>query len=218
MAVLALAATGLVLVAVVGVALSGISTTVVGGAFRGAADVVTPGGSAAPSEPAPTPAPTPAASPAESAAPSSAPREISISSVASFDPEGDGTEHPEQVARVTDGDPATAWSTDRYNGPDFGGLKSGVGLAFDLGEPQTVAGVTVEGASPGTRFELRAGDSLGDLVTVASGAAGSGTVELTAATPAQARYVVLWLRDVGPAEGGGFRGSVGEVRLHGVAA
>ncbi|MBC7638176.1 MAG: hypothetical protein H7231_00180 [Rhodoferax sp.] len=138
--------------------------------------------------------------------------------MASLDPEGDGTEHPEQVARVTDGDPATTWNTDRYRGRDFGGLKSGVGLVFDLGEPQAVAAVTLEGASPATRFELRAGDSKDDLVTVASGDAGSGEVELTPAAPVQARYLVLWLRDVGPVEGGGFRGSVGEVRIRGYAA
>ncbi len=62
-----------------------------------------------------------------------------------LDPQGtDGGENPEDAPLAVDGDPQTAWQTSSYEqqfGP--GGLKTGVGLVIDLGEPRQVSGVDV---------------------------------------------------------------------------
>src|SRR5688500_12526569 len=52
---------------------------------------------------------------------------VKLQGVASFDPQGDGEEHSERVQDATDGDPATYWTTERYD--SFS--KPGVGLVLD---------------------------------------------------------------------------------------
>ncbi|WP_369130494.1 hypothetical protein, partial [Modestobacter roseus] len=76
-----------------------------------------------------------------------------------FDPFGDGEpENDDDVPLTTDGDPATAWSTLTYRGSaDFGNLKPGVGVVYDLGSEQSVAGVQLRTGTPGATVEVRTG-------------------------------------------------------------
>ena len=55
---------------------------------------------------------------------------VTIAAAGSFDPDGDGSEHEEEVPHLFDGDPSTTWTTSRYGGPRFGGLKPGVGFVL----------------------------------------------------------------------------------------
>lgn len=77
-----------------------------------------------------------------------------------FDPSADGgndEENPDQVPLAFDGDPDTGWSTLRYhNRPDLGGLKPGVGLIVDLGEPRSIGSVDLLFDQAGADVELRA--------------------------------------------------------------
>ena len=50
----------------------------------------------------------------------------------SFDPDGDGAEHEDEVGNLVDGDPSTTWRTSSYDGADFAGLKPGVGFVLVL--------------------------------------------------------------------------------------
>ncbi|MFN3218111.1 MAG: protein kinase domain-containing protein [Acidimicrobiales bacterium] len=68
---------------------------------------------------------------------------ISIVSVADFDPEGDGREHPDRTPRAADGAPGTFWHSERYDSRQFGNLKSGVGLV-----------VALDGTRPVNRLEV----------------------------------------------------------------
>ena len=53
-----------------------------------------------------------------------------------FDPPpGDGHEHDPDLAMLTDGDPATTWTTEHYEA-GFAGLKQGVGFTLLLNSPQ----------------------------------------------------------------------------------
>ncbi len=54
----------------------------------------------------------------------------------SFDPIGDGEEHPEAVSRPLDGNPDTFWLTEKYKTRSFGQLKEGVGLIVEFETPQ----------------------------------------------------------------------------------
>ena len=202
----ALAGVGLLLLVGIGAALSGASRGLVGAALSGVPAAV--GDAVTGSDPSPSTAPSPsAAAPSASA---SATGVVTPVGVAAYDPGGDGSEHDAEVRLATDGDPATAWTTDRYRTAALGGLKDGVGLVLDLGSPTAVGAVEVTLGAPGTRVQLRTGDSLDALTAVATADRTDGTVVLRPAQPVTARYAVVWLTQLGPA-GSGFRGEVSEV-------
>ena len=56
---------------------------------------------------------------------------------------------------LVDGDPATAWTTERYSSAAFGNLKDGVGVLLDLGRPVPIAEVRLLGLGPGQSLQLR---------------------------------------------------------------
>ena len=60
---------------------------------------------------------------------------LSNGAAGEFDPEGDGQETGTEEQAI-DGNPTgTAWSSEHYDSPDFGGLKDGVGLTIDAESP-----------------------------------------------------------------------------------
>ncbi len=71
-----------------------------------------------------------------------------------FDPEGDGQETGTQEQAV-DGNPTgTAWSSEHYDTPDFGGLKDGVGLTIDAGRPVPAKSMVIRALTPGYDAEI----------------------------------------------------------------
>ena len=123
---------------------------------------------------------------------------VQIAAADVFDPFGDGApENNDDVQLSYDGDPATAWSTLHYRGsPAFGNLKPGVGLVYDLGSEQQLAGVTVTSTTPGATVEIRTGDSPdGQLDSYATAGSGTveGTSEFTFDEATTARYVLVWV-------------------------
>jgi serine/threonine-protein kinase len=74
---------------------------------------------------------------------------LSNNAVSEFDPEGDGQETGTEE-QANDGNPTgTAWSSEHYDTPDFGGLKDGVGLTIDAGEPVAAKSMTIRALTPG---------------------------------------------------------------------
>ncbi len=67
--------------------------------------------------------------------------------VRAIDPFGDGVEHDDELPFLLDGDPATAWSSERYRSAAFGGLKPGLGLVVRV--DGQVTGITIETLTPG---------------------------------------------------------------------
>jgi eukaryotic-like serine/threonine-protein kinase len=79
---------------------------------------------------------------------------LSVDSASEFDPEGDGQETGTQEQAV-DGNPTgTAWSSEHYDTPDFGGLKDGVGLAIDAGSAVGAKSMTIRALTPGYDAEI----------------------------------------------------------------
>jgi serine/threonine-protein kinase len=115
---------------------------------------------------------------------------VKLQGVASFDPQGDGEEHSERVQDATDGDPATYWTTERYD--SFS--KPGVGLVLDAGEERQLSQVAVTTDTPGFTAEIRAGDSpQGPFDTVVGPSrtvADSATWDLDGA---KSRYYAIWI-------------------------
>lgn len=122
---------------------------------------------------------------------------VDIARVSDFDPGGDGSEHPEAVLFVTDGNDETEWRSEQYEGT-LEQVKScckGVGLLFDLGRPTTVTAIELVTSTPGFRFDIRAADTTGaterSFGLVESGtAAARSTVEIAEAA---ARYWLVWV-------------------------
>lgn len=134
--------------------------------------------------------------------------------VTAFDPPpGDGRENDAAVGNVLDGDPGTAWTTESYDSAPLGGVKSGVGLLVDLGQPTPVAQVEL-GVGPGLDLELHAGDTaaaaISQLPTVATVSNAPAVTRLAPAQPVTARYFVIWLTRL-PPDRGRFRGTISEL-------
>ncbi len=140
-----------------------------------------------------------------------------VVAVAAFDPRpGDGQERNQTVPLATDGDPSTAWETVQYRSADFGRLKDGVGLLFDLGSSVKVRSVEVAFAQKGLSVELRAanerGSSVGDYAVVAqvSDAAARVALRPAASTP-PSRYWLVWVTKLVKSDGDKFKAGVAEV-------
>ena len=129
---------------------------------------------------------------------------IAIEGATDFDPEGTGTagEHPEEVRFATDGNPTgTAWTTEDYSA-GLAGLKSGVGIYVDAGEPVEASELKVVTPTPGWTGEVYASneepDDLagwGEPVGSVSNAGEDETVSLD--VPEGAQYYLLWITDLG---------------------
>ncbi|GAB2466572.1 protein kinase family protein [Streptomyces incanus] len=144
---------------------------------------------------------------------------IAIASAVDFDPMGDGSEKPSDVAKVYDDAPGTYWQTDFYLSSDFGRLKPGVGVILDLGKVQEVGKVTVSFVG-NTSVELRAASSdAGGQPTSLDGFAkvtqGSGdSVTLKPEETLKSRYLLVWLTELPiQADDGKWRGRVVDVKV-----
>ena len=161
--------------------------------------------------------PTTATSPAPSAVPEgpAAGQPIAILSATGLDPQGDGNENNAQAARVYDGNPATAWSSEGYNSPALGGLKKGVGLLLDLGQPTSVSQVAIDLAKGPVDLTVYASTTPGldGATVIGTATAASGHVDLKAAsTMPRAQYVIVWFTKLAP-DAPWFRAAIAEIAL-----
>jgi serine/threonine protein kinase len=146
---------------------------------------------------------------------------VTIKAAKDFDPKpGNGSEHPDDVAKTYDGKATTTWTTQSYSKKNLGGLKPGVGIYYDLGELTDVSQVTVSLVGDGTNVELKVpsadpgtpgttGDGWKSVATVEG--AGASAV-LKPAAPTNTRYVLVWLTEL-PKAGSGYRGEISEVTI-----
>ncbi|CAL9490206.1 protein kinase family protein [Streptomyces sp. enrichment culture] len=145
---------------------------------------------------------------------------IAISELHDFDPFGsDGSEYPENLPKILDGDPTSYWQTSYYASSDFGRLKPGVGVVVDLGKSQDVGKVTVTFIGS-TSVELRAapGDAESrptSFDSYSKVAEGSGaTVSLAPKSTVKTRYLLVWLTDLPlQADDGRWRGRIADIKV-----
>jgi hypothetical protein len=158
------------------------------------------------------------ASGSSSAAKPAAGTPVPIVSGSVFDPQGDGEpENDRQAPLSYDGNPATAWKTLEYRGtPQFGNLKKGVGILYDLGSAQPLSAVTVSSTQPGASVEIRIGkDPRGPLDSFDSVASGTitGATDFSFSKPVTSRYVLVWVTSLVPTNGA-FSTDIAEVVVH----
>jgi hypothetical protein len=147
-----------------------------------------------------------------------APRLLVLAGVAAFGPLGmaDG-DNPQDAANVIS-HPATGWRSQWYATASFGDLKDGTGLLLDMGRTVTITSVRLRlGALPGARLELRLGSvpSLADLRVARTATATGDLLTITLATPASARYILLWFTRLPRDAAGSYQLSVHQVTVDG---
>lgn len=150
---------------------------------------------------------------------SSAAHPLGMASITAFGPEGtsDG-DNPDTAYRILDVATEQPWYSQWYATPAFGGLRSGTGLLLDLGKPATVTDMLLTlGREPGADIQVRVGSTPSmDLPTMASAWGAGGTVRLTAATPAEGRYVLIWFTRLPPDGHGHYQVNVYNVSVDGI--
>ncbi|MGZ6804188.1 MAG: hypothetical protein ACXVFU_14180, partial [Nocardioidaceae bacterium] len=129
-----------------------------------------------------------------------------------FDPQGDNAERNSEAPRVFDGNPATFWSSEGYASPVFGGLKKGVGVLVDFGQPRKVTSVSLvlPTASDITVY-VSSKPSLDGATPVGTSSGKNGAVTVTASSPATGQYLIVWFTKISQASGGRFRATLAEV-------
>ena len=136
-----------------------------------------------------------------------------------FDPEADGSENPDRSGDAVDGKPGTYWLTKHYIGrPNFGNLKSGVGLILDLGKTRQVSQLKVDFIGKTSASFLAAPNSVSSMPTSLGSfskvTSGSGDhLRLKAKKPIKTRFVLLWLTKLPLSDDGNYRGRVTEVQV-----
>ncbi len=150
---------------------------------------------------------------------------IQVAGVRDFDPEadnGNAEENSNLVGLVIDGDQSTGWKTVRYhNRPNLGGLKPGVGLILDLGEPKQVSSVQVLFAQPGSDVELRIPTDLAaknppmtsqkDWTIVASQTDAPADTKLIPSGAVTTRYLLVYLTKLPQVEQARYQTQINEI-------
>ena len=137
---------------------------------------------------------------------------LTITGLATFDPPpGDGTENDELLALAADGDPSTAWRTERYDTRALGGLKPGVGVVVTLEEAARLRRLEVGSPTSGWAAEIYVADvagatlvDWGDPVASQTGIAGDATFEAIfeiGGYLAEGGVVLVWVTVLGGSEG-----------------
>jgi eukaryotic-like serine/threonine-protein kinase len=117
---------------------------------------------------------------------------VRLTAVSDYDPEGDGTEHPDDVLYATDGNASTYWTTETYSSFD----KDGVGLILDADKKVQIEHLEIVSDEPGFTAEILAGNSRNGGFTPYSEEEEVGaqtTFELAGGT--SYRYFVIWITD-----------------------
>jgi serine/threonine-protein kinase len=136
-----------------------------------------------------------------------------------FDPPpGSAHEHDDQLGNATDGNPSTAWTTERYDSREFGGLKDGVGIVLRLGSVAALDRIELTSPTKGWSVQVfvaqRAGTDLrawGDPVATRDGIDGDATLSLHGARGAA---VLVWITDLGDGSvGDRYSAAIAEAKL-----
>jgi eukaryotic-like serine/threonine-protein kinase len=138
---------------------------------------------------------------------------LPIVEASAFDPFVDGEEHSSEAPRAIDGNPGTAWQTDRYNSRDLD--KPGVGLWVRFDAPHDITSVTVTALEGGWSGEIYVADQPGDsLAAWGRPRASMDNIPATHAFPltnARGQYVLMWCTQLPPSN----KLEIGDIKVEG---
>jgi tRNA A-37 threonylcarbamoyl transferase component Bud32 len=131
--------------------------------------------------------------------------QLTIAGVADFDPDGDEQESGNATGQATDGNPATVWSTERYNNRDFDDPKRGVGLILELEREEAIGRVEVATDDDDWNGQIYVADASGanledwgEPVAQEEGLGQLALFDLREGT--RGRFVLVWITRL-PADG-----------------
>lgn len=112
-----------------------------------------------------------------------------------------------------------AWTTQTYHTPEFGGLKSGVGLVLDLGRPERVTAVNFTAQTGPLGVDLRSADEKPSALAGWAKISGTsrsvtGATSLPVAGTEKHRYWLIWVTRLGT----GNKAVIGDVRVVGITS
>ncbi len=138
-----------------------------------------------------------------------------------YDPApGDGQENRTELPLALDGDRSTAWQTERYDSPELGNIKDGVGLYLDAGRPVVARAVRIVTSFEGWDVELYVANQVPDTVArwtkVGGGTMDAKTKTFNLDTGGQRfRYYLAWITRLAEDPNGRYGAAVSELRLLG---
>jgi serine/threonine-protein kinase len=126
-------------------------------------------------------------------------KRVQVTGATSYDPFGDNKEeHSAAAINVTDGDPATYWSTERYDAaPSLG--KPGVGVVLDAGKLVELDQLVVTTDTPGFTAQIEATNSEGgtpDKISDSKVVGRTTRFDLSPNGPKQ--FYVIWITKLPP--------------------
>jgi serine/threonine-protein kinase len=133
------------------------------------------------------------------ATPPPASKLIAVTGATSYDPFGDNREeHSAAAVNTTDHNPATYWSTERYDtAPSLG--KPGVGVVLDAGAVVDLSQLVVETDTPGFTAQIEATNTQGatpEKISDSKVVGRTTTFDLSSSGPKQ--YYVIWITKLPP--------------------
>jgi eukaryotic-like serine/threonine-protein kinase len=135
---------------------------------------------------------------------SAAAHQVAITSATLYDPKGDHAED-RKIDASFDGNASTSWATDDYRrSAQFGNLKPGMGIAYDLGQPVSLRRVKIITDRPGIDVQILAGDTPAARDVSAYHVVGqqsniSSTDTITLQPQGAAQYYIVWITKLVPA-------------------
>lgn len=139
---------------------------------------------------------------------------LKISRALAYDPPpGDGEETTRRLPQAVDGNPDTSWATSSYSRANFGGLKDGVGIYFDLGSAQELSGIKVSSVTGGWQASVRVSDD-GQSWSDPGSSVTAGADHTFDTAVGSHRYWMIWITNLvqTPGEGTGANSWVVAIR------
>jgi serine/threonine-protein kinase len=153
------------------------------------------------------------------------PATLGVARATAFDPSpGDGDEHGNEVAKLTDGQAGTVWDTEWYRDRQLGSLKPGVGFYLTLDKASKVHQLKITSPSKGWSVQIYTADAPADTIEgwgsprTSKENIAPGTTTLTLPDGGvHAGAVLVWITHLGeaPTRTGQFSVDIGEVQVLG---
>jgi cytoskeletal protein RodZ len=133
-----------------------------------------------------------------------------------YGPWGATGDNPQAAGMAIDASSSTAWQTNPYSAPDFGGQQAGTGLLIDLGQPETILSAYLNIGSPGAYVELRGGpsDDPNALKTI-GGTKNAGRTTTIHPRETPVRYLLIWFTRLPQITSGVYQASIYNITLQG---
>lgn len=134
-----------------------------------------------------------------------------------FDPPpGDRQENTARIPNAFDKNPSTSWATVSYKTADFGRLKPGVGIAFDLGTARQLSGIKASSVTGGWQASIRTSED--GTTWSAPGAGETAGTDHVFAAGGEHRYWMIWITRLVKTPGEGTSDNVFAVAIQEIEA